>query len=744
MKFGEYLARNLSPEWQAHYMDYEKLKGQLKTIPFGPEEEVRFIDTLEAELAKVTLFRSLKIAELIDASERVERAIGSPRRHPDAEKLLLDSAERELKALTSTAVRLSTFVRLNYTAALKILKKHDKYTSFHIKPVFLVRLGAREFDKDHLEPTIIRLSAVYDVLRKRAMGDEANQDLKKGPSNAAGGDFVRRTTKYWVHPDNVTTIKCLILQHLPVLVHSDNPNPAITSIYLDDTDFSLYHERMSKEEGAQAIRIRWYGEDPSPSSPVFVERKTHHEDWTGLESVKARFSIKEKYAQDVLEGRWDVEKGFRKWRESATKKGDEKALKEVEKAERLAREVQETIRKRELKPMIRSFYNRTAFQIPGDARVRISLDTDLHMVREDDEGVDRRLGGWRRPDVGTTTPLGGGKLKPEDVCVFPYAILEVKIQTHEGVEPPEWVMKLVESDLVEAVPKFSKFGHGVATLRSSNISLLPYWLVQMENDIRGNDGGRPSDVTNPRSSTLTNPSSRITSGTPTLCLPPINTDTLLDSKNPDSVVINFDSVRSKHDSTYSEQVIRPSEASKQLSDSHTIVVNPFHPAGEKTLTAVEDVDTKASKEGGGLLGFLKRGGAGGVLQRVNPGYWKTEKRIAVPVRIDPKLYMQNERTFLQWMKLALLSAAVGTGLVNFLAGTNSGLHRFGIFVALASILFIIIGYGLYVWRGRKIKMRDGGHYDAVLAVSFVCVVLTGALALNVYFMISMGLGISRV
>ncbi|KAJ3038407.1 hypothetical protein HDV00_000751, partial [Rhizophlyctis rosea] len=53
--------------------------------------------------------------------------------------------------------------------------------------------------------------------------------------------------------DNVTTIKCLILQHFPVLVYSDNPNPAITSV-------SVYHKRMPKEEAGQALRIRWYGE----------------------------------------------------------------------------------------------------------------------------------------------------------------------------------------------------------------------------------------------------------------------------------------------------------------------------------------------------------------------------------------------------------------------------------------------------------------------------------------------------
>ena len=216
------------------------------------------------------------------------------------------------------------------------------------------------------------------------------------------------------------------------MLHTDHLSPAVTSIYLDDGDFSLYHERISKEEGAQAIRIRYYGQEPSASEPVFIERKTHHEKWTGLESVKIRFSIKKKHVQALLEGRCDVEKAFQKRAESAVLKGDEAALKEVEKAKQLAIEVQDTIKQRSLRPMIRTSYNRTAFQVPGDARFRISLDTDLRIAKEGNDGTEQV----------------GQRLKSEDVCVFPYAVLEIKIQTHEGVETPEWVTRLVESELV--------------------------------------------------------------------------------------------------------------------------------------------------------------------------------------------------------------------------------------------------------------------------------------------------------
>ena len=34
---------------------------------------------------------------------------------------------------------------------------------------------------------------------------------------------------------------------------------AITSIYFDNKDMDLYYGRLRKDEGAEALRLRWYG-----------------------------------------------------------------------------------------------------------------------------------------------------------------------------------------------------------------------------------------------------------------------------------------------------------------------------------------------------------------------------------------------------------------------------------------------------------------------------------------------------
>jgi SPX domain protein involved in polyphosphate accumulation len=62
-----------------------------------------------------------------------------------------------------------------------------------------------------------------------------------------------------------------------------------TSVYLDNDQLELYHGRLDKSPGANALRLRWYGAgDPQL---VFVERKTHREKWMGEVSVKERFTV---------------------------------------------------------------------------------------------------------------------------------------------------------------------------------------------------------------------------------------------------------------------------------------------------------------------------------------------------------------------------------------------------------------------------------------------------------------------
>ena len=126
--------------------------------------------------------------------------------------------------------------------------------------------------------------------------------------------------------------------------------------------------------------------------------------------------------------------------------------------QRLANDIQETIQTKKLHPVLRTFYHRTAFQLPGDASVRISLDANLCMIRElasvsegpasvSEGRASSRLGSsWKRSDVLCEFPFS--QLSPQDIVRFPYAVLEVKLQTRVNASPPAWVQSLIEGPLV--------------------------------------------------------------------------------------------------------------------------------------------------------------------------------------------------------------------------------------------------------------------------------------------------------
>jgi SPX domain protein involved in polyphosphate accumulation len=326
-------------------------------------------------------------------------------------------------------------------------------------------LEKRPFYKYNWDKLIVKLSKLYDLVRTR--GHPVQGDSAAGGSQSA---FVRQTTKYWVHPDNLVHLKLAVLRHLPVLVFNSEKefepaDAAITSIYFDNEDLELYLGRLEKTEGAEAIRMRWYGDMDVKTVraslfqiiglqcsiicfQIFVERKTHREDWTGEKSVKARFPIKEDKVNAFLRGELTMDDEF----DALVRKGKKSAA-DAESMLQLANEVQYAVLTRRLRPVMRTFYNRTAFQLPGDARVRISLDTELTMVREDDfDGTPRAGDNWRRTDIGIDHPFE--QLPAGDKELFKYGVLEVKLQTQYGQEPPQWVTDLVNSHLVEAVPKF--------------------------------------------------------------------------------------------------------------------------------------------------------------------------------------------------------------------------------------------------------------------------------------------------
>lgn len=686
MKFGEQLKQSLIKDYKYYYINYDKLKGELRVRlaandgRWTAEDEERMVTLLESELDKVYDFQRLKSNEVnrrIKIAEKdVKTAVADSEANPqDVNEEHFKELEDELSSIVADVHDLSKYTQLNYTGFQKIVKKHDKLTGWRLRPIFTAHMNSKPFFKENLDALIVKLSGLYDLVRTRG-------HPFVGDSSAGGGqqNFVRQTTKYWVHPDNITELKLHILKHLPVLVFNPNKefepeDNAITSIYYDNAHLDLYRGRLEKSEGAEAIRIRWYG--GMATSTVFVERKTHREDWTGEKSVKARFPLKEKYVNDFMSGKMTAHEVFAKARREG-----KKSKKELDALEALAREIQYRVIRDRLRPVVRSFYNRTAFQLPGDARVRISLDSELTMVREDNfDGLDRAHKNWRRMDIGVDWPFP--QLPPQDVERFPYAVLEVKLQTQLGQEPPQWIRDLVASHLVEAVPKFSKFIHGTATLIPDKVRQIPFWLPQMDVDIRKSSGVENYGATAQQGE-----------------------GPLVDAEH--------GLVRFTQPGTETTGLLSGTDAHRDYDQPSWLraLLAPWH-AIEKFF----GFDVNVARDPAGTV-YIEN-------MKVPAG-----KVLCVPVRIEPKVYFANERTFLSWVEIGILLGAVASGLMNF--GSDVALKASIGFFLVACITLL---YSIYVYIRRvfMLRNRSSGPYDDSWGPTLICVALAAAIGTNFLF-----------
>ncbi|KAH7913594.1 VTC domain-containing protein [Hygrophoropsis aurantiaca] len=835
MKFGRKITTDLYNEWRPFYIDYNLLKRELKnrTTAHGwdDKDEREFTAMLKLELDKVHDFQKRKTAELSsrirDAEKDVKRlvaqemsqeaAVPSPscgtdpesqQSHPadygpdegsdddddddESETTLEDlfhRLEEEVATLVADVHDLALYTKLNITGFLKILKKHDKQTNFPLKPTFIQDyLEERPFYKYNWDALIVKLSKLYNLVRTR--GHPVKGDSSAGGNQSA---FIRQTTKYWVHQDNLVPLKLAILRHLPVLVFNsekefEGKDAAITSIYFDNEELELYLGRLEKTEGAEAIRLRWYGDIDVKT--IFVERKTHREDWTGEKSVKARFAIKEHLVNAFLAGEYTMDTEL----QALADKG-KKSQQEVDSMIQLANEVQYRVLTRKLTPVMRTFYNRTAFQLPGDARVRISLDTELTMVREDNWDDVRSGSNWRRTDIGIDYPFD--QIPPEDKELFKYGVLEVKLQTQFGQEPPAWVADLVQSHLVEAVPKFSKFIHGCATLIPNRADLVPFWLPQMDTDILKPNTGyltveRPTRSTSAKStpdqqsSGAASPSHAYTEPISEgeedddMAMSPAKDEGRLTGLSQEAVA---DAVAFREKALKERSVERPyrnksppndqveavddgdagdaeddedddertpflkAKKAKPIlatSKARTLSIDPLAPSAafDQTLrdrlrgtsARQENRDSAADAEQshGALDDDYDEAPTSEERMLVRDWVAPSGKRIAVPVRVEPKVYFANERTFLKWLNFAVLIGTIATTLLNFIPPDDpKGLISAALFT-FAALLAIAYSAVIFVYRALRLRSRsaEGLYYDKY-GPTILCIVLFAALATNI-------------
>ncbi|KAK4122899.1 SPX-domain-containing protein [Parathielavia appendiculata] len=763
MRFGKTLRKSVYEPWQDKYIDYAKLKSLLREDkpddddePWTEDDENRFCDEIfNVQLEKVAQFQVEKVEDL---RRRVDGAFEKLREFPAADEgkpmaaadtQQLKDLETELDTITNEVKELQKYSNLNYTGFLKIVKKHDRKRGnrYKIRPMMMLSLSKRPFNSEQAySPLLNKLSLMYFAIRQHleepGAGDAYPVDPDSQPETHNGEKYTAH--KFWVHQDNLLEVKTYILRRLPALVYSEQSakevdgqqDPTITSLYFDNSTFDLYSKKVEREMEASSLRLRWYGQ-LSSRPEIFLEQKILHENGS---SEERKFVIKEKYIKAFLEGDYSMEKSVQKMERQGQKPED------VDQFRSTADAIQQFVRGNKLEPVVRANYKRSAFQKPGDDRVRISIDTDIAFIREDTLDRDRPCrdpNEWHRVDIDNsnmTYPFNN--INQSEVSRFPYAVLEIKLKEdiNRG-KRPSWIQDLMGSHLVHPCPRFSKFVHGTASLFEDYVNRLPFWLSDLDTDIRKDPQVAFEEEESRRAQRAENEQV---------------VGSLLGTK--------LGSYKPSRSSPVAKSYLADrlaADTAGQTPKSATSRPPAGDEAGEPSSSAFGALSPEPQTVDGAERSTLNYG----TLSSVFPGFSLSKYSLAKqarearqrqqqdsaplppgvveptewlknagPLQIEPKVWLANERTFLKWQHICVLLGGLAVSLYSAGGGSGNVLAQAmgAVFIGVA-IFAGAWSYFVVVKRREMIVQRSGKDFDFLAGPLVVSAALGVALVVNFGF-----------
>lgn len=542
---------------------------------------VMFIHTLENEISRVNRLFTYKMHEMKDLLSDVYGRINGG--------FELGSIYNDIDNIAKELVRIDKFVRQSKLLFYKILKKYDKRNPGGQKASYwmLPRLEVYDFWNPSFDAMVVGVSDAYAEVRSLERQD-SNQNREEVKVADDVETFERNTKKYFVRAEDIMLVKLMICKHLPLDIFGRKKakknmefssyleslaplqDATVTnSIYLDNADLTMYHERTGIETArGNLIRVRWYGDHVNPPKKVFIERKTRNPGQYEVDnSIKERFLLGEEYVLPYLKGHFNMEKKL----ESSIAKGKLKEDK-AKKILLMSSDIQDEIVGKSLGPAVRTVCRRSAFQEGRDQTLRFSLDTNLHMIDETPAIMDDK---WFRNLENS--------VKESEVVKFPFGVLEVKTQK----DPPQWVTDLLTSGLVMSGERFSKFQYGTLKLRPKLVRYNPLWFEDTE-----------AALTTLNNLTIDNSFSAITKNKSTA------SNKIISNSNSINLTLNqsqnFNNYSNPNSPLPESFVVRPNALSRSRSNQSQAKIKDFSPIKKRTSSSSSTAMNQIRKSGSRL------------------------------------------------------------------------------------------------------------------------------------------------
>lgn len=540
-----------SQSYSGHSFPYKSLK-KMVTSDFSLEDENKFQSKLEEEF--------LKVFDYISTLEEDLRArVNVP--------LSFESYEK----LRNELYEFSSFIKANILAVKRIIERHDKFTGFKLMSVY----------KDRLKEKASNLEEVLQLIHTMRY---ERLDLEAYPVNIS---------KFWIPQENLVDIKLEIMRHLEKVQSDEHDSNGeysyISTVYLDNTEFSLYSSFIDKEPYGFFIRLRWYGTKSETVNCEILQSMDAENTKPKINSIR----IPKNLILSFINGDdiWQL-------------------IKDQENQYEIYADIQEKIQRYRLRPVVRTFFKRQVFSSPSVQGLKVSLDSNIVMIKEcsnfDFEADHFPLKSWARSDVGYDWPFRN--LSASEIIRFPFSTLKIQKDENPRSSPPnaEWLETLLSGSKIEKMERFTKFIHGCALLYPSKKN-------------------NPNWIPNAFSYSL------------------------------------YDGNEAIPRNQFSNEFLRGAEESEIAFNTTPLVDEKY--------------------------------------------------KLAIPVRIEPKVFFANERTFLSWVQFAIFLGGVGTAMIGL-----GNTHAYLCGVMLVGVAAIFSFYALYLFHDRsvRLKVKDVGPYDNIV------------------------------
>jgi hypothetical protein len=114
----------------------------------------------------------------------------------------------------------------------------------------------------------------------------------------------------------------------------------------------------------------------------------------------------------------------------------------------------------------------------------------------------------------------------------------------------------------------------------------------------------------------------------------------------------------------------------------------------------------------------------------DPGVWIKDQG---PLKVEAKVWLANQRTFVKWQHIAVLLGTLSLGLYNAAGVDNNIAQALALVYTCFAIFAGAWGWGVYLWRSKLITERSGKDFDNMVGPFVVSLGLACALLLNFGF-----------